>query len=203
LDERTRQRDLNIARVGETAITVDDLEVAQFMYLLMNNSRLRQVIDTITSKVVLILGRFTEERKLVLDALRQALRGGGFDFVPIIFDFDKPVSRTTTETIATLAGMARFVIADLTDAKSVLQELREIVPTSPSLPVQPLLLDTQEEPGMLDSFRRYPWFLQPVLYPDLEGLLACLGDVIGPAVRMSSELRAQDARRSSEPGRGP
>ena len=31
-------------------------------------------IDTITSKVVLILGRFTEERKKVLDALGDELR---------------------------------------------------------------------------------------------------------------------------------
>ena len=31
------------------------------------------MIDTITSKVVLILGRFTAERKAVLDALREEL----------------------------------------------------------------------------------------------------------------------------------
>lgn len=191
LDDRTRQRELNIAPDGEASITVDDLEVAQFMYLLMNNARLRRVIDTITSKVVLILGRFTEDRKPVLDALRRALRSGGFDFVPIVFDFDQPLSRTTGETIATLAGMARFVIADLTDAKSVLQELRDIVPDSPSLPVQPLLLDTQDEPGMLDTFRRYPWFLKPFRYADAEGLLARLGEVIGPAVRFSADLRGE------------
>jgi hypothetical protein len=33
------------------------------------------VIDTITSKAVLILGRFTDERKAVLDALREELAG--------------------------------------------------------------------------------------------------------------------------------
>lgn len=202
LDDQSQQRGLNIAPQGETAITVDDLEVAQFIYLLMNNARLRQVIDTITSKVVLILGRFTAERKPVLDALRQALRSGEFDFVPIIFDFDKPVSRSTGETIGTLAGMARFVIADLTDAKSVLQELRGIVPDYPSLPVQPLLLDSQNEPSMLDSFQRYPWFLEPIVYADLDGLLTRLGDVIGPAVRMSARSRADNKGSSSEPGRG-
>jgi hypothetical protein len=37
-------------------------------------TRIREVIETITSKVVLILGRFTSERKAVLDALRAALR---------------------------------------------------------------------------------------------------------------------------------
>ena len=49
---------------GESsAITLDNIELAQFIHLLIRNSRLRSVIDTITSKVVLILGRFTPEPK--------------------------------------------------------------------------------------------------------------------------------------------
>jgi hypothetical protein len=44
---------------------------AQFIHLLLHNEKLQRVIDTITSKVVLILGRFSVlERKQVLDALR-------------------------------------------------------------------------------------------------------------------------------------
>jgi hypothetical protein len=59
-----------------------------------------------------------------------------------------------------LARMARFVIADMSDAKSVLQELQAIVPSSPKLPVQPIIVAAQEEPGMFDSFAAYPWFLK-------------------------------------------
>ena len=40
-------------------------------YLLLNNEEIRHVIDTITSKVVLILGRFMPERKAILDAIRR------------------------------------------------------------------------------------------------------------------------------------
>jgi len=55
--------------------------------------------------------------------------------------------------------MARFVIADISDAKSVLQELQAIVPDLPSAPVQPVIIASQEEPGMFDFYRRFPWFL--------------------------------------------
>jgi hypothetical protein len=60
--------------------------------------------------------------------------------VPVVFDFAKPRSQTTINTVILLARMARFVIADISDAKSVLQELQAIVPSSPKLPVQPPLM---------------------------------------------------------------
>src|SRR5437763_1019012 len=43
------QDDLVITRRDEPLITVDNLEVAQFIYLLLNNQRIRQVINTVTS----------------------------------------------------------------------------------------------------------------------------------------------------------
>jgi hypothetical protein len=52
--------------LDEFPIQVDNLEVAQFIYLLLNNHKIRSVIDT---KVVLILGRFTPVRKIVLEAI--------------------------------------------------------------------------------------------------------------------------------------
>jgi len=45
---------------GEPVITVDNIEVAQFIYLLLNNRAICNVIDAIASKAVLILGRFFE-----------------------------------------------------------------------------------------------------------------------------------------------
>lgn len=181
------QKNLIIRRSKEDApITLDDLEVAQFIYLLLNNQRVRHVINTITSKVVLILGRFTPERKAILDALRDELRRR--DYLPILFDFDKPAHRDLTETVSTLAHMARFVIADITDARSVPQELLAIVPNLPSVPVQPLLLASQQEYGMFEHFRRFTWVLEPVLYDDQDRLLAALAEkVIGPAETKAKE----------------
>ena len=182
----TVQTSLHIAPKDEPTIQVDNLEVAQFIYLLLNNQKIRHVIDTITSKVVLILGRFTAERKVALDAIRDELRRR--DYLPVLFDFEKPSSRDITETVSTLAHMARFVIADITDAKSIPQELMAIVPTLPSVPVQPLLLASQREYGMFEHFKRFPWVLEPYLYEDQAELLATITErVIGPAEAKAKE----------------
>jgi Pentapeptide repeats (8 copies) len=191
--ERSKQQNLVITRKDEPEITVDNIEVAQFIYLMLNNQKVRDVIDTITSKVVLILGRFTDERKVVLDALREELRKR--NYLPILFDFDKPTSQTTDETITLLARMSRFVIADISDAKSVLQELRAIVPDLPSVPVQPVITATQEEPGMFDFFRNFRSFLKVHHYNNQQQLIADLRErVIDPAEKWRSRQGAKRAR---------
>jgi len=186
--DRATQQDLVITEQNVPQITADNLEVAQFIYLLLNNEKLRDVIDTITSKVVLILGRFTPERKAVLDALRGELRTR--NYLPVLFDFQPSTHRSTVETVSTLAHMARFVIADLTDARSVLQELQAIVPNLSTVPVQPLILADQHEPGMLDSFCNYPWFLPILRYTALDHLLGFLATkIIAPAEEKARELQ--------------
>jgi uncharacterized protein YjbI with pentapeptide repeats len=185
--EGTIQDSLVITSYNEPIITVDNLKLAQFIYILLNNQEIRDVIDTITSKVVLVLGRFTPERKVVLDALRNELRKHNYS--PIVFDFDKPESRDITETVSTLAHMARFVIADITDAKSIPQELMLIVPNLPSVPVQPLILTSQHEYGMFEHFTRYPWVLPVYRYTDEPSLIASISEnVIAPAEQKAKEL---------------
>jgi hypothetical protein len=86
--------------------------------------------------------------------------------------------------------MARFVIADISDAKSVLMELQAIVPHSPKLPVLPIILAGQKEPGMFDSFEAYPWFLKVHPYESPAQLLVDLKDrVIGPLEAEVAKLR--------------
>ena len=188
--ERTSQADLVVTPSKDAVITVDNLDVAQFVYLLLSNQKVRGVIDSITSKVVLILGRFTPQRKAILDAIREQVRRHGY--LPVLLDFEKPSSRDLTESVRTLAHMARFVIADITDARSVPQELMAIVPNLPSVPVQPLLLASQQEYGMFDHFRRFPWVLEPVLYDDQKALLTELETkVIAPA---EAKAKAQMGR---------
>jgi uncharacterized protein YjbI with pentapeptide repeats len=188
LDEGTKQQNLVITEEGESEITADDIEVAQFIYLLLHNQKVRGVIDTITSKVVLILGRFTDERKVVLDALRDELRKR--DHLPVLFDFPRPESRDVTETVKVLAGLARFVIADITDATEVRTEVSGIVPIFTSLPVQPILLRGQAEFIGMQHLKAFPWLLPTFEYDSQEHLLSSLNkDVIGPAETKALELR--------------
>jgi hypothetical protein len=187
------QTNLLITPQGENHVVTDNLRVAQFLYLLLDNQEIRDVIDVVTSKVVLILGRFTPERKAVLNALRNELRQE--NWVPVVFDFERPSNRNLTETISTLAHMARFVIADITDAKSIPQELQRIVPYLPSLPVQPIILASTYEYGMFSDFRDYPWVLTPYRYGNIEELMASLRErVVGPAATKAAEIVEQRRR---------
>ena len=191
------QNGLVITYPTRPVVTVDSLEVAQFVYLLLNNAKLRSVIDTVTSKVVLILGRFTADRKRILDAIRVELGRRGY--VPVVFDFQGPESRDTTETIGALAHMARFVIVDLTDPKSVPHELASIVPTL-SVPVQPLILDEGDGPySMFWDLRKYPWVLPVFRYKDIAVLLRSVGThVITPAESKATEIGQQRKQIAAE-----
>jgi hypothetical protein len=183
--EPREQRELVISSPEKSTeqqvdITIDNIRVAQFVHLLLSSAELRSIIDTITCKVVLILGRFTPERKAVLDAIRGELRNR--NYTPVLFDFDGPVTRDITETVSTLAHLARFVIADITDAKSVPQELMAIIPHLPSVPVQPLLRSSDKAYSMFEHFQRYHWVLPTCFYSDVTEVIANLADwIIVPA----------------------
>jgi uncharacterized protein YjbI with pentapeptide repeats len=192
--ENTKQQNLVITRGDEPTVTVDNIEVAQFIYLMLNYEKVRDVIDTITSKAVLILGRFTADRKAVLDALRDELRNR--NLLPILFDFAIPARRDVTETIKTLASLARFVIADATDATEVRVELHNIVRDFPSLPIQPILLRGHPEFVSLPHLRNFPWVLPIFEYDHPEHLLASLGKII-----VAPEAKVKALKEALEEGR--
>ncbi len=189
--ENTIQSNLIITRLSQYTVTVDNLEVAQFIYLLLNNRKIRDVIDIITSKVVLILGRFTSERKVTLDAIRDELRKQNYS--PVLFDFEKPASRDLTETVSILAHLACFIIVDLTDPSSAPHEVATIIPQC-VVPVQPLLLQDDTHPRheytmFEDLRRRHHWVLPTFRYQDTTELLASLKEqIIAPAEQKAREL---------------
>ena len=159
------------------------------MYVLINNEKIRDVIDTIGKKAVLILGRFTKERKKVLDDLRKRLRE--YNYLPILFDFDKPASKDLTGTVLTLAHMARFIIADLTDPNSVPYEVSKVVDAF--IPIRPILLSGRSEfPMFPDLQKRHDWVLPTYRYDTSEQLITDLHEgVISPAEIKAGELQGR------------
>ena len=185
------QSNLVITPFGEAKITVDDLQVAQFIYLLLNHENLRNLLETITSKAVLILGRFTPERKHILDAIAEELRK--HNLLPIIFDFERASSRDFTETIKILAGMSLFVIADITNPSSSPLELQATIPDY-KIPFVPIIQEGNKPFAMLsDLIGKYNWVLEPVItYPSLANLLAAFKPaIIDRAWNKRQELQKQ------------
>jgi len=195
--ENLIQKDLTITPRWEPAVAVDDLEVAQFVYILLTNKKIRNVIDTIGEKGVLILGRFTQERKAVLDAIREKLRELGF--VPIMFDFEKPTKRDFTETIKILAGMSRFIIADITNPKSSPLELQATMPDY-MIPFVPIIYEGEEPFAMFrDLKQKYgEWVLDVLRYDSADNLVKVFDKaVVRPALQMAEKLwlkKAEDIR---------
>ncbi len=172
---------------SEPAITVDNLEVAQFVFLLMNNPSIRDVIDTVGQKAVLILGRFKADRKAVLDQIRIRLRE--IDRVPILFDFDAPSSKGVFDTVKTLASMVRFVIADITEATSVIQEVTAIVADFHKVPVQPIIQNGFQPWAMFADLAARESVLPLRTYDTPATLLAAMeSQIVAPAEKLAAHL---------------
>jgi hypothetical protein len=186
--EGTKQQNLVITPEDEPEITVDNIEVAQFIYLLLHNEKIRDVIDTIGKKGVLLLGRFTEGRIVVLEHLREKLRDLGY--VPMVFNFDKPETKDFTETVRLLAGLSKFVIVDITNPRSAPLELQATVPDY-MVPFVPILQQGEEPFSMfVDLQNKHDWVLQPVVgYPTVDRLIEVLEEkVVRPAETKFNEL---------------
>jgi uncharacterized protein YjbI with pentapeptide repeats len=187
--EFKEQNQLIITLDDISAITVDNIKVAQFIYLILNNKEVRDVLNTLTSKTVLILGRFAlPERKAILDALRNKLRE--YDLLPIVFDFERPDDKDFTETIKTLAGMCYFVIADVTNPKSSPLELQATVPDY-QIPFVPIIQEGERPFAMMvDLQKKYDWVLDTISYRDGDQLIKILKKgIIDRAMQKHDELR--------------
>jgi hypothetical protein len=205
MDDQTKQQNLVITPDDEAAITVDNIKVAQFIYLLLTNKEIRDVIDTVGRKGVLLLGRFTEGRIAVLERLREELRKRGF--VPMVFNFDKPEVKDFTETVRLLAGLSHFVIVDFTNPRAAPLELQAIVPDY-MIPFVPILEQGEEPFSMfIDLWIKYrEWVFDPIRYPSVDRLIEVLDtEIVRPAqarfadllVRKAEKLRIKDISKNS------
>ena len=188
--ERANQQNLVITRENEPAITVDNIEVAQFVYLLLHNEKIRNVIDTIGKKGVLLLGRFTEGRIEILDDARQAPQPG---LCANGLQLREPETKDFTETVRLLANLSHFVIVDITNPRPTPLELQAAVPDY-MVPFVPILEQGQDPFAMfVDLQNKYDWVLKPVIgYSSVDRLIEVLEDkIVRPAEAKFNELLAR------------
>jgi uncharacterized protein YjbI with pentapeptide repeats len=192
LDKATTQENLILADTeegeGDTGIRIDNIEVAQFVYLLLNNKKIGAAIDTIGEKGVLLLGRFTEDRIAVLERLRGELRKR--NFLPMVFDFDNPKTKDFTDTVRLLAGMSQFVIADITKPRSTPLELEATVPQC-MIPFATIIEEGEKPFEMFKVLwiKYKKWVFPPIAYYSVEELVRGLDKgIIDPAQERFKEL---------------
>lgn len=191
--EFEEQKDLIITHRGHPIITVDNIKVAQFIYLILNNPEIREAISTLTSKTVLILGHFAPpERKVILEALKNSLRE--YDLLPIVFDFERATDKDFTETIKTLASLSYFVIADITNPQASPLELKAKVPDY-QVPFVPIIQAGERPFATLSGLqKKYTWVLDTVSYSSAERLITVLKSaIIDPAIQKHNKLRFNEA----------
>jgi uncharacterized protein YjbI with pentapeptide repeats len=188
-DEHTVQSNLTITTSRTNGISVDNLVMAQFMYLLIHNPNLRTVLDTMNSKIVLILGAFGADRITVLQTLREQLRR--FGYVPVLFDFAGPDTKTISDTVMAIASMARFVVVDISDPRCSPHET-SMIASNLGIPIQAIIENGQKPWAMFRDLRhKFRYVLAPLTYEGPNQLMTQLKEcVIDPCEKMAAELIA-------------
>lgn len=160
------EKDLGIGRIGEQA------EILALMEHL--------------PRTVVVLARFTEERKTFYEDILDNLRKHRYR--PSLYDSVEVHGRGAAGSVS-VARLARFVIADITDDENLTQEVMEMASYMPSVPVQPIFNAVKGEWEDFEYFRHYRSALErlrlhnrnilaPIRYEDQQELLSHLQERI-------------------------
>lgn len=122
-----------------------------------------EIMSELSRRRVLILGRFSARRLPVLTAIKARLAQHKNRYIPELFTFTRPGSRDLVESILGFAALSRFVIADLSEPRSLPQELQAIVPNLQSVPVVPIINEGGREFATFESIARRPNVVQPTV----------------------------------------
>ena len=140
-----------------------------------------EIMSELSKRRVLIPGRFTGRRLEILKGVKAHLEKHSNHYIPELFTFRRPASRDLVEAIIGFAALSRFVIADLSEPKSVQSELEAIVPHFQSVPAIPVINRTGKEYATFSSVQRRENVVKPtVRYRDLGDLITKLDEQVVP-----------------------
>src|SRR5262249_38685893 len=114
--------------------------------------------------------------------------------IAVIFDFPSPEDREISDTVRFIAGMAEFIVVDLTKASSVPLELQATIPDL-MIPVLPIIESGHPVFAMFsDLQRRYFWIQPTVRYKDADQLVKYVDDaIVARAELAAAEIRKRRA----------
>jgi len=200
LDKQTHQEGLILEELGDFIADwssdegykqrvmgrVDHLEAVQLLYLIRTPEKLKTVIDSVTSNLVLILGNF--ERLKILESIERKLAELGY--APVIFNFEAPLDRDLIETVSLIANLSCFLIVDLTDPASTPLETMLIAPQI-GVPLAPIIQLGNHPFSLFNSLQaKYWWVLPPWTYRNEKHLINNLEtQVVDKCEKKRSDLR--------------
>lgn len=163
---------------------IPNLESAHLMYSLLDHKNVGNMISTLAERGVLLLGGFKNGGLETLQAIEAVLKKR--DYLSFIFDFDRPSARNLTETVLTLAGLSKFVIADLS-GPSVPKELEAIIPRF-KIPIAPIIQKARRPYATFSDYDEEQHVLEVEKYSDLQELL---GPILSRVIEAAEAYHAK------------
>jgi len=150
----------------------------------MDKNTYKAPINESINRQVLILGRFSPRRKKILDALKKILQQHPDGYLPLLLDGKKPENITLGEWGLYSAIASKFIIADISEPKSIPDELKGIIPQCPSRPVVPIINKTGSQYALSDEWVIRLNVAKPTIrYKNEEDLPEKVNDEVIPAVK--------------------
>ena len=189
-------------RIANTAILTTQKKVRQENNIAISSSlqlvkeldglNFGEIMSELIKHRVLILGRFTGRRLKILKAIQEHLAKHKNRYIPELFTFSRPDERDLIEAITGFAALSRFIIADLSEPKSLPAELEAIVPHFLSIPIVPVINKSGKPYATFTSIQRRENVIELIRYADLKNLLNMIDEkIVGIAENKLAELKPQ------------
>lgn len=179
----TQQQDLVVTPEGRLRITVDGLDAAQYLLLLLQHPALGELGHPLRSTVALILGEFQGNRAEIRDIIAHALREEGY--IPLTLYVEEETSRDLLGALRAVIPLVRVAYVDLTGKLFIRSLLEEL--SWRGVPVQPLVHGLEENLHLMPfpSSRR---MLPLCLYGDASSLKEKMSGELIPRLRAKNAL---------------
>jgi len=141
-------------------VTFDELEALPFVDAVLRNAALDEVVGTIDSNVVLILGQFTGGRRDLLTSFRELLRQRGY--MPIALDFGVIPPDDVDAMVLRLSRLARFVIADISESPVLPYQVKNFIVNQRPVPLAVFLSEGTQlcDDALFDGLKRFSHVLE-------------------------------------------